>query len=192
MIRRVWPVLALLAPLTTGCAGSHGASQPQAANGAAVLMHKGTIASVPYAAPGTVFDVRLDQPIDTRLSTPGQPISATLAQPIKASDGSVLVAAGTRIDGKVAGIGHANGPHVVLAFDALRLRGGMLPVGVRVLSAQQSSYRYLPAGTGVTSMQAPQPGEAPSRQGTTEISMPQGAIVQLALTRPIIEGKGLK
>jgi hypothetical protein len=183
-------LLAVLALVATGCAGaSKGAAQPQSANGASVLTRSGQAASVPFAAEGTSFEARLDQPLDTRLSTPGQRISATLTQPIKGSDGSVLVPAGAQLEGKIASIDHVNGPNIVLAFEALKTKGGTVPVGVRVLSAQQERYRVMPTNTGVTSMQ---PSAGGPKQGPEQLSIPRGATVQLALTRPIIQGKGLK
>jgi hypothetical protein len=145
--------------------------------------------SMPYAASGTSFNARIDQPLDTRIASAGEHISATLIQPIKGSDGSVLVPEGTRIEGKIASIEHTDGPHMTLTFDTLQLKGGTAPVGVRVVSAQQSEYRAVPADAGVTSLQ---PGAPPTAQGTLQLSMAKGAVIQLALTRPIIQVKGLK
>jgi hypothetical protein len=186
---RITSVLALLALVATGCAGaSKGVTEPQAANGASVLTRSGKAASVPFAAEGTAFQARLDQPLDTRLSSPGQRVSATLTQPIRGSDGSVLVPAGAQLEGKIASIDHVNGPNIVLAFDSVKTRSGTIPIGVRVLSAQQERYRTVP-NTGVTSMQ---PSAEGKKQGQEQLSMPKGATVQLALTRPIIQGRALR
>lgn len=123
---------------------------------------------------------------------PGEPISATLDDPILASDGKVLVSAGTKLEGQVAAVDHVHGPRIELAFDSLALEGGRAPLGVRIVSAEQSRYRAIPAPSGVTSAQPPAQGQpeqptAVGAQSSEQISMPRGAALELVLTRPIVK-----
>jgi len=178
------------------CGGSsETASQPRTAeaarNGAVVLTPSGRAESAPYAPAGTAFDVRLEQPIDSRISTPGEAITATLVDPIYASNGDVLVPAGTRVYGRIANIDRvdeAQGPRIELDFDSVALRGGAVPIGARVLSAQQSRYEMIPAPSGVANRQAPGATEPQEQEGeaTVQISMAKGSVLRLALTRPIV------
>jgi hypothetical protein len=176
------------------CGGAaRNAEQPRAAgaepNGALLLKENGAAKSASYAPTGAEVDARLDQPLDTRISSPGQPITATLVQPIRATDGRVLVPAGAQLRGKIARIDHVSGPRIELAFDTLVLQAGKppVPIGLRLLSAQQSRYAWVPAPSGVTNVQpgGPQP-EATSAQKTVEISMARGGALRLELTRPIV------
>lgn len=53
------------------------------------------------AAAGTQFVVSMDQRLSTHGSAPGEIFTATLREPILASDGSTLIAAGARVNGRV-------------------------------------------------------------------------------------------
>jgi hypothetical protein len=182
-----WAFVALLA----ACENSPQSSAPPQApttNGAAVVEPNGQPSSAPYAATGTTFEVRLDEPIDTSLSHAGDRITATLSAPITTSGGTTLIPVGTRVEGHVVSIDRdTEGPRIVLDFDTMRIGGGLLPVGTRVVSAQQNRYRTVPANSGVTSLQTSPGAGAAETQGTSQIAMPKGAAVQLALTRPIVQ-----
>ena len=183
-----------LAVAPVACGGSaKETAPPQSGNGATLLLGPGgaQALSVPYAPAGTRFDVRLDEPIDTRLNSAGQRITATLMQPIVASDGTVFIPQGTQIEGAISSIGTTGGPHIALEFDTAKLPGGEITLGTRIVSAQQSTYRTLPGPAGVTNAQPPgTDGGAPASQPSLQLMMPSGATVQLALTRPIVLGSG--
>src|SRR5262249_29675391 len=105
---RLAHVLASTLPLITVACGSRQAAAPHPAqairNGAIVVMDQGHAKSVPYAPSGTAFDASLDQPVDTRLSTPGEAVTATLIQPILSLSGETLVPAGTQLHGRIDAI----------------------------------------------------------------------------------------
>jgi hypothetical protein len=199
---RTFLVLAsVLSGLAVSCGGASGsAPQPataQAVRGNAVALTKnGAGIVLPYAPSGTSFDVRLENAVDTRLSSPGDAISATTTQPIRSFNGDVLVPAGARLEGRVGRISRENGgAQLVLDFDTLALPSGRVPVGVLVLAAEQTPYQTVPSG--VTSMQKQTegggPAEAPS--GVTvipQVSMSRGAMLKVELTTPIIDAHGLK
>jgi len=205
MKSRLFLVVAGAAPLLAlGCGGPSG-NAPQSnlasARGNAVAIMQNEARTLPYAPAGTTFDAQLEQTLDTRLSSPGDRVTATLTQPIRTSSGEVIVPAGTQLHGHVAAISQVNGPQLVLDFDSLALADGKeVPVGVHVLAAEQSQYRSLPGPSGVTSMQGP-PGQpqsanpaAPEEEqpGTPQLSMSRGAVLHLALTSPIIDAHALK
>jgi len=201
MKSRLFLVVASAAPLVAlACGGSSGnAPQPNLpAQGNAIAIMQNEARAVPYAAAGTTFDAQLDQTLDTRLSSPGERVTATLTQPIRSSTGEVIVPAGARLHGRVAAITQENGPQLVLDFDSLTLADGQeVPVGAHVLAAEQSQYRSLPGPSGVTSMQGQQQGANPAapeegQRGTPQLSMSKGAVLHLALTTPIIDVHALK
>jgi hypothetical protein len=194
--RPLWIVASAMPLALVACASTRAAPQSTmltARSDAVLVTSEGRARAMPYAPTGTAFDVRLDQPVDTRLSAPGDPVSATLLQPILANNSDALVPAGTQLRGRVAAIYHDPIPRIELAFHSLALRGGPVPVGIAVLALQESHYRVLPATPGVTSMQ-PATGGACSGcpQGTDQISLAKGSVLKVVLTSPIIEGRPLE
>jgi hypothetical protein len=183
--------LGAIAVLLVGAGCASQTSQPQAPvrDGAIALSDQGTAQSVPYAPAGTAFNAKLDQPINTQISNPGDVISATLMEPIRASNGALLIDAGAKIHGKVAAIDRTNGTQVQLEFDSLALANGDVPIGLRVVSAQESRYQATPMPSAVTNAQptghgAQQGQTAP--QPTEQVTMSKGSVLRLSLTRPIV------
>jgi hypothetical protein len=181
------------------CGGASGgapqAATAQSAQGNAVALTKnGAAVVLPYVPAGTSFDVRLDHAVDTRLSSPGDAISATTTQPIRSFNGDVLVPAGAKLEGRIGRITRVNGAQLTLDFDTLALPGGKVPVGVLVLGAEQTPYQTVPSG--VTSMQKPEGGgPATAELGLSvipQVSISRGATLKLELTTPIVDAHGLK
>jgi hypothetical protein len=189
-IRSVSIVALVLAPGLVACGGAS-KTAPSARTAAVVVSPSGQAVSAAYVAAGTPFDARLDRAIDTRTSAPGEPITATVTEPIRASDGKVIVPQGTQFEGHIAFIDRLNGPRIGLEFDDMVLGHSRVPVAVQILSVQQSRYESSSgAPSGVTNVQ---PG-APQRPSTTapmvaQIAIPEGAALRLALTRPIVRGE---
>jgi hypothetical protein len=191
-------VFASTLPLLAVACGSKGAAPPHtpatARSEAVVVVGQDRARTVPYAPAGTAFNASLDQAVDTRLSSPGQAVTATLMQPILALNGDVLVPEGAQLRGRIESIYHEPFPRIVLSFDSLALREGVVPVGVSVVAAQESRYRTLPSPPGVTSLQAgtqtPEASPTPS-SGVQQVSMAKGSALKLSLTTPIVNGKDL-
>jgi len=80
---------------------------------------------------GTPIHVRIDSTVDTRRNRPGDPISATLSQPIQVN-GRVVVPAGTRFGGHVTSAdssGRFKGRAVIgVRLDSFHLNGRNYPV----------------------------------------------------------------
>jgi hypothetical protein len=192
MTFRTARVAAIALLLGAGCAPQRQPVTVQ--DGAIAISEPGAAQSVPFAPAGTAFNARLDQPIDTQISNPGDAITATLLEPIRASNGSVLIDAGTQVRGKVAAIDRTNGVQIQLQFDSLALPKGAVPIGVRVASAQETRYQSMPMPAGVTN---PQPTggaaqKAPTTpQPTPQITMAKGSVLRFSLTRPIVNVQAL-
>ena len=98
MSKNVIALLALLA--TTGLAQSRPTSQSApAATRAAQSTSTATSAQVQA---GTEIHAVLDTPLSTRTSKAGDRFTATISDPVRASDGSVVVPPGARIEGEIA------------------------------------------------------------------------------------------
>ncbi|HEX8791727.1 MAG TPA: hypothetical protein VF765_12315 [Polyangiaceae bacterium] len=170
---------------------------PPEPGGAVAITRKAGPVPVPYVASGTAFDATIDQPVDTRISKPGQPVTATVTKPVRAANGNELIPAGAQLEGHIASIQHVPAPRIDLEFDTLVLKEGRVPLRARVVSAQQSHYRAIPAPSGVTSAQPgvtePQGGTQPGlAQGTSEITIPAGAMLQVSLTSPIVDVRSIR
>lgn len=72
-----------------------------AAEPASAPAPKPTEPAVTRLPPGLRMNVQLDGEIDLRSAQPGLPFLATLADPLRDKDGSVLAAAGTKLTGKL-------------------------------------------------------------------------------------------
>lgn len=161
-----------------------------------------TIALTPAAATrgasvsaGVAFDVTLDQALDTRLTRPGTAFSVTLSEPLRDTEGFVVIPAGTKIEGDVYSTGAVEAPHLSLNFRDIMHDNHAIPVAVKVVSADVDRYQTWtePAGHAGTEemLQAmPQMYEQRAVQayqppGTMPILMRKGAKMRLELTRPI-------
>jgi hypothetical protein len=204
MNRRLLLVLAIVVSGgAVACRGASGSAPQlgtaQSVRGNAVaLTRNGAAVVLPYVPAGTSFDVRLDQAIDSRLSSPGDAISATTTQPIRSFNGDVLVPAGAKLEGRIGRISRVNGAQMTLDFDTLALPTGKVPLGVLVLAAEQTAYQTVPSG--VTSMQKSEgqpegggPSAAPPGPSVIpQVSMSRGAMLKLELTTPVVDAHGLR
>ena len=197
-MRTHWLVIGVGLPLLSlACSSAPppAATQPGPGGALAITKKSGPV-SVPYLPAGIALDATLEQPVDTRISTPGEPISATVNAPIVASNGDVLIPAGARLEGHIRSIQHVPGPSIDLEFDTLRFPDGSnVAISARVMSAQQNRYRALPAPTGVTSMQPgvtePQGPEGTGTGQNVEITIPRGAMLKVALTTPVVDVRSI-
>lgn len=95
-----------------------------------------TVAAVPV---GTTFSVTLNQTLSTRTNQPGDAFSGTLAGPVLADDGRVLIPAGATVHGRVTEV--AKSDHVgetaiiKLAFESIEFGGKTYPLSATVLEA---------------------------------------------------------
>ena len=81
----------------------------------------------------TEFRAALDTPLSTRTSKPGDRFSATVVDPVRGSGGSIVIPAGSRLEGEIADAGDG-APAALRGRDALslRFRDVILPSGQTV------------------------------------------------------------
>jgi len=88
---------------------------------------------------GTTFAVRLDETISTDRNAPGDPFTATLADPIVGADGTVLIPAGAIVRGRVTAVDksdHVGDMAVIkLAFESISFNGRSYPLQATVVEA---------------------------------------------------------
>lgn len=88
---------------------------------------------------GTTFAIRLDETLSTETNQPGDPFSATLADPIVSADGLVLIPAGATVRGRVTAAEKSDrvGETAVIkvAFETISFGGRSYPLQASVVEA---------------------------------------------------------
>ena len=88
---------------------------------------------------GTTFAIRLDETIATDRNAPGDPFTATLADPIVGADGSVLIPAGATVRGRVTAVDKSDNigdmAVIKLAFETISFNGRSYPLQATVVEA---------------------------------------------------------
>ena len=88
---------------------------------------------------GATLSTTLDQPLGTKVNKAGDTFSATVSQTLRASDGTVVVPAGAKIEGRVTATDdsdNATEPALIrLAFDRLRFNGRSYPFAAAVIQS---------------------------------------------------------
>ena len=97
---------------------------------------------------GARLTTTLDQSLGTQVSKAGDMFTATVAQTLYASDGSIVIPAGAKIDGRVTALDdsdNATEPALIrLAFDRIRFNGQTYPFAAAIVQSN-------PVQTGTTS-----------------------------------------
>jgi len=88
---------------------------------------------------GTAMAVRLDQTLSTDANNVGDSFTATVADPVIAGDGTVLIPSGATVRGRVTAVsesGHVGETAVIkLAFEAVSFGGKSFPLEATVIEA---------------------------------------------------------
>jgi hypothetical protein len=88
---------------------------------------------------GARLNATLDQTLGTNVSNTGDRFTATVSNTLYASDGSVVVPAGAKIEGSVTGLDPSNNaadPAVIrLDFDHIRFNGNTYPFSAAIVSS---------------------------------------------------------
>jgi hypothetical protein len=89
---------------------------------------------------GARFTTTLDQSLGTKISKAGDFFSATVTSPLYASDGSVVIPSGAKVEGHVTAIDdsdNATEPALIrLAFDRIRMAGTSYPLSAAIVSSE--------------------------------------------------------
>jgi hypothetical protein len=155
--------------------------------------------SGPFAQAGATFHVKLDGPIGTQLSKPGDTFTATITEPIVDEGGSVIVPAGAKLHGRIADVSRGVAPKLRLSFSRVdTIDGAGIPIDARIMKTQRVTYAGEP-------LYASYPAD-PSAVGdpwmtydsvlsyeasaeplySREIEIPMGSDMILQLTRPLL------
>ena len=156
--------------------------------------------SGPFAQAGAKFRVKLDDPIGTQLSHPGNTFSATVVDAIVDTQGQVLVPEGAKLSGRIADIEQGVAPKMRLTLLTIGTsKGGDVPIHGRILHAQRMSYPGEPLYTSYAAdpssvgnpwmtydsvLASPYGGS--STVFTREIEMPVGSEMEIEVTRPLL------
>jgi hypothetical protein len=88
---------------------------------------------------GATFTATLDNTLGTNVSKAGDTFTATVSSDLRAQDGSVVVPAGAKIEGRVTALDdsdNATEPALIrLAFDRIRMNGQSYPLSATVVQA---------------------------------------------------------
>lgn len=76
---------------------------------------------------GTIFLIRLSDPLDTRTVKAGDPFQARLAEPLVAASGE-SIASGKQIKGHVSAVQPGLRTRMILSFDEIETTGGWVPL----------------------------------------------------------------
>jgi hypothetical protein len=157
-------------------------------------------------APGSILRARLEQPIDTATSKPGDRFAAVVVASLHTPSDDVMVPEGARLYGHVGAIAHGTRARIQLAFDRIETVDGTSTIAATLRHAASVSYRGAPvprmvptsSGFGFNAFDsgffsdnlAPMGGgpvgwdvmQYPPR----ELRLPKGSEVLLTLTEPLL------
>jgi hypothetical protein len=198
----LWLALAL-SFASVGCASAGddiGSVGPQTPHPAA----SGTLLG-PFVQAGTVFTMRLDEPIDTFYTAPGTQFTATVVTPLSGQDGHVLVPVGSKVRGVLASVGERDAPRIRVDLVDIDTVEGTVPLRAAVRSAQHADwagpptpepyasyvypYDFLDYGSDTAardSSPSGRPVEGATMMQPREIRIPAGASVQVQLVDPLV------
>jgi hypothetical protein len=91
-------------------------------------------ASLDQIVPNTLLHATLDTPLSSKTAKPGDRFTATVSEPIRGSNGMVVIPAGSRIEGEVADSEEGEAARALAAMKdrgklSLRFRDVLLPTG---------------------------------------------------------------
>jgi hypothetical protein len=137
--------------------------------------------------------MRLESPIRSDTSRPGDAFTAVLVSPLRAGDGGVVAAAGARITGHVVAV-DVEGGSLRVAFDEVDTLVGPAKLVATIDRAEQIASLGTAAGSsaiGDTRLyrRFAYPGTAPAYlayPSSRVVVVPRGAALDGRLTRPLI------
>jgi hypothetical protein len=192
--------LVAMAAASAGCAPAVASVGPQNPEPAA----PGTVAG-PFVQAGTLFSVQADEPLDTYYGSPGMPFTATVVDPLFGQDGRLIVAYGAKVRGTIVSVGPYETPRLRFALQSIDTTAGTVPLQAAVRRAQHYQWAGpdpldLNASTSPSGAYARGSGQRQlppadsfayqdeygyGTQQPREVRVPRGAILELALVKPL-------
>jgi hypothetical protein len=153
-----------------------------------------------FVQAGTIFPVKLDQPIDTYYTQPGTAFTATVVRTLYDRNGNVIVPYGSKLSGILASVGPRENPRIRVDVRYVMTVAGLSPLHAAVQHAQHVdwngppewvpydsylyAYDFLDYGSEASIPGSPAAGA--TMMQPREIDVPAGAIVQLQLVEPLV------
>jgi hypothetical protein len=158
-----------------------------------------------YVPGGTIFSVRLDQPLDSYYTAPGSTFTATVVDPLREARGRTVVEVGARMHGAFVSSGSPDDPRIQVRIDTIDTVEGTVPLAAVVREAQHldlvgptrtaphfsSEFPYGALEYGPTAVPPPEqaaPNVGYALEQPREVRVPRGALMELQLTRPLVLG----
>ena len=164
----------------------------------------------PFVQAGVAFGIRMDAPIDTFYTAAGTPFTGTVVNPLMDNTGRTVVAYGAKVHGTVEGAGTGDHPRLRVQIDSIDTTSGTLPIQASVRHAEHFEWSgparvlaesnswdadtylnpndvapgFAPSGGLTTPTGTPYYGEIVRQP--QEVRVPQNALVQLVLVRPLV------
>lgn len=153
-----------------------------------------TAANVPMVPSGLSFHARLDSAITSDKAHAGDRFTATIDEPLKATDGSVAVPQGSKLVGRVLEVDRRGIGRLTLQFDGVSIDGQVLPIDAQILRIERARVVAADAADPSTltafvypvlplTVLPPQVGGGPSPE-SIPVELAAGAQFQLVLSRP--------
>jgi hypothetical protein len=187
--------LAIGSAIALACAmGCHRETKPRAPQSAAPVI--GTV-RVPA---GTMFTVRMIDPLSTDTAVPGRVFTARLRDPLLAPNGEQIAPAGAIVTGRVIAVQRGERPRLALSFDTIETFEGVAGIDTRAEPTMNAPFS-------IGQLRRPAEAQAdvvlrPSEQGAigggprTEeptrepsVNVPFDTEIDLVLTKPLTVDK---
>jgi hypothetical protein len=95
-----------------------------------------TGAAVRTVDAGTIITVHVDETLDSYLTRPGTPFTATVTAPVTTNDGTVVVPYGAKVHGVVVAATSGNAPRLRVRLDSIDTIAGDVPLRADIREAE--------------------------------------------------------
>jgi hypothetical protein len=127
------------ASMLTGCAAMNHRTTTVESGGEVVAGGAVTPVDNRTIPMGARLSATLDQDIGTKMSKAGDMFTATVASALYASDGSIVVPAGAKLEGRITALDDSDNPTdpalIRVAFDRIRFNGSSYPFAAAIVQA---------------------------------------------------------
>ena len=145
---------------------------------------------------GTMFTVRMVDPLSTDTAAVGQVFTARLRDPLIAPNGYVVAPAGGAVTGTVINVQHGDHPRLALAFETISTNEGMVAIDTRAESAMNAPFAIGELRTAdegdadvvLRPKESPAMGGGPPAEDAPEpqVNVEHDVEIDLVLTKPIV------
>jgi hypothetical protein len=139
---------------------------------------------------GTRFTARLDRPLGTDSSRPGDTFTAYVATPVVSSCGSDFILKGAPLRGRVASAEPGATPTLALEVIDVETSAGLKPIPAAIRSSAGLTWSEASAPGADSSYHAvvlyPSWGMAPPQGRDLQLTLAAGSLIELELVKPVL------